>query len=160
MTRLLDSEAALTASALKQSNLARHREVLSDHRKEFARIKSTITDARNRASLLSNVRSDIEQYRSQNPAQAEADYMLDERRRIDNSHNMTDSVLSQAFAVSEAFNQQRETLASINRRIVHAAGQVPGINQLIGKISTKKRRDGIILGVFIAVCVLFFYFLS
>ena len=73
---------------------------------------------------------------------------------------MTDSVLSQAFAVSEAFNQQRETLASINRRIVHAAGQVPGINQLIGKISTKKRRDGIILGVFIAVCVLFFYFLS
>jgi len=88
---------------VKQNNLARHREVLADHRRELARLKSTITDARNRANLLSNVRSDINAYRSANPAQAEADYMLDERRRIDNTHNVTDSVLSQAYAVQENF---------------------------------------------------------
>lgn len=80
--------------------------------------------------------------------------MLDERRRIDNSHNMTDSVLSQAYAINESFGAQRETLASINRRVVGAASQVPGINSLIGRIGAKKRRDGIILGSLIAICFL------
>ena len=85
--------------------------------------------------------------------------MLDERRRIDNSHDVADSVLSQAYAVNESFGLQRETLASINRRITGAAAQVPGLNNLIGRISAKKRRDGIIMGAFIAVCfLLFLYF--
>jgi Golgi SNAP receptor complex protein 1 len=100
------------------------------------------------------VRSDIDAYRSANPSQAEADYMLDERNRLDNSHNVADSVLSQAYVVNENFRVQRETLASINRRIVSAASQVPGINSLMARIGTKKRRDGIILGSFIAFCFL------
>jgi len=86
--------------------------------------------------------------------------MLDERGRIDNSHNMADSVLSQAYAVNESFGLQRETLASINRRITGAASQVPGLNNLIGRISAKKRRDGIILGSFIAFCFLVFWYFS
>ncbi|KAI8941348.1 hypothetical protein NX059_002572 [Plenodomus lindquistii] len=154
LSRLLDSESAHSSSAVKQNNLARHREILSDHRRELARLKSTIIEARNRANLLSNVRSDINAYRSSQPGQAEADYMLDERSRIDNSHNVADSVLSQAYAVQENFGIQRETMANINRRIVGAASQVPGINSLIGRIGTKKRRDGIILGSFIAFCFL------
>lgn len=80
--------------------------------------------------------------------------MLEERGRIDNSHNMMDSVLSQAYAVNESFGLQRETLASINRRIVGTASQIPGVNSLIGRIGAKKRRDGIILGCFIAFCFL------
>ncbi|MCJ1243786.1 hypothetical protein MMC30_000983 [Trapelia coarctata] len=158
LARLLDSESALTASALKQNNLSRHREILLDHRRELSRLRSNITDARNRANLLSNVRSDIDAYRSSNPGAAEAEYMLDERRRIDNSHSMADSVLSQAYAVNESFGVQRETLASINRRIVGAASQVPGINSLMARIGAKKRRDGIILGSFIAFCFLVLYF--
>lgn len=160
LSRLLDSEATLTASALKQNNLARHREVLAEHRRELLKLKSTLQDARNRANLLSNVRSDIDAYRSSNPEAAEADYMLEERGRLDNSHNMADSVLSQAYAVNESFMLQRETMASINRRIKGAASQIPGLNNLIGRISARKRRDGIIMGSFIAFCVLMFlYFL-
>lgn len=154
LSRLLDSESALTSSALKHNNLSRHREILQDHRRELARLRSNIVDARNRANLLSNVRSDIDAYRSSNPSAAEAEYMLDERRRIDNSHNMADSVLSQAYAVNESFGMQRETLASINRRITGAASQIPGVNSLIGRIGAKKRRDGIILGIFIGFCFL------
>jgi Golgi SNAP receptor complex protein 1 len=154
LSRLLDSESAHSSSAVKQNNLARHREVLQDHRKELRRLKSTITDNRNKANLLSNVRSDIDAYRTANPEQAEAEYMLNERSAIDRSHNVVDGVLSQAYAVNEQFGVQRETLANINRRIVGAASQVPGINSLIGRIGSKKRRDGIILGSFIAFCFL------
>ena len=85
--------------------------------------------------------------------------MLDERRRIDNSNALADSVLSQAYAVSDSFAIQRETLSSINRRITFAANQVPGLNSLIGRISAKKRRDGIIMGVFIAMCFMLFWWL-
>lgn len=83
--------------------------------------------------------------------------MLDERRRLDNSHNMTDSVLSQAYAVNESFALQRENLSSIQRRITGAAAQIPGINGLMQKIGTKRRRDGIILGSFIAFCCLMLF---
>ncbi|MCJ1475975.1 hypothetical protein MMC13_004639 [Lambiella insularis] len=157
---LLDSSSDLTASALKQSNLARHRETLASHRQTLAQIRASIAAARDRANLLSTVRSDIDAYRSANPEAAEADYMLDERRRIDNSHNIADGVLSQAYAVNESFGVQRETLASINRRIVGAASQVPGINGLMGRIGAKKRRDGVILGSFIALCFLVVFFFS
>ena len=80
--------------------------------------------------------------------------MLDERRRIDNSHSVADSVLSQAYAINESFGVQRESLASINRRVMGAASQIPGVNSLIGRIGAKKRRDGIIMGGFIAFCFL------
>ncbi|KAH8425890.1 putative vesicle transport v-SNARE protein Gos1 [Aspergillus melleus] len=159
LARLLDSEATLTSSALKQNNLARHREVLSDHRRELSRLSAAITESRDRANLLSNVRSDINAYHASNPAAAEADYMLEERGRIDSSHNVIDGVLSQAYAINENFGLQRETLASINRRIVGAAGQVPGMNALMGKIGSKRRRDALILGAFIGVCFLMLLFL-
>ena len=80
--------------------------------------------------------------------------MLDERARLERSHGVADSVLSQAYAVNESFGLQRESLRGIQGRIVGAASQVPGINSLMGRIGSKKRRDGIILGGFIAVCFL------
>ena len=86
--------------------------------------------------------------------------MLDERSRLDHSHNVVDSVLSQAYAVNESFGLQREQLERVRRRVLGVVGMVPGVNGLIQRIGTKKRRDGIILGSFIAVCcLLFLYFL-
>ncbi|KXT17869.1 hypothetical protein AC579_5951 [Pseudocercospora musae] len=153
LARVLDSEAQ--PSALKSTNLARHREILTQHRTELSRLKSQIEHNRQRANLLSTVRSDIDAYRARdNPEAAETEYMLEERRRLDNSHNVADSVLSQAYAVNESFGLQRESLVSIQRRITGAAAQIPGINGLMQRIGSKKRRDGIILGSFIAFCFL------
>ncbi|KAK3383374.1 hypothetical protein B0T24DRAFT_46210 [Lasiosphaeria ovina] len=156
--RLLDSEAALTSSALKQNNLSLLRDKLADHRRDLGRLRSGLGEARNRANLLGSVRDDISAYRAANPEAAEADYMLEERGRLDRSHDVADSVLSQAYAVQDNFALQRESLASINRRITLAASHVPGINTLIGRISAKKRRDGIIMGSFIAFCFLMFWY--
>lgn len=158
--RLLDSEATLAYSALKQNNLALLRDKLADHRRDLARLRSTLQEARDRANLLGSVRDDISRYRAENPAAAEAEYMLEERARLDRSHDVADSVLSQAYAIQDSFALQRERLANINRRITLAASQVPGINAIIGRISAKRRRDGIIMGTFIAFCFLLFWFLS
>ena len=157
LTRLLDSEATLTSSALKQNNLSLLRDKLASHRRDLTQLRTHLQDARQRANLLGSVREDISAYRAANPEAAEADYMLDERGGIDRSHDVADSVLSQAYAVQDNFAMQRESLANINRRITHAASQVPGINTLIGRISAKKRRDGIIMGSFIAFCFVVFW---
>ncbi|KAL8676552.1 MAG: hypothetical protein Q9186_006947 [Xanthomendoza sp. 1 TL-2023] len=160
LTNLLTTDPSLTSSALKQNNLSLHRSTLHEHTLTLTRLRSSITQSRQRANLLSTVRSDISSYRSANPETAEADYMLDERSRIDRSHNVADGVLSQAYAVNEQFGVQREMLGNVQRRIVGAAGKVPGINSLIGRIGAKRRRDGVIMGGFIAVCMLvFLYFM-
>ncbi|KAK3396506.1 hypothetical protein B0T20DRAFT_417972 [Sordaria brevicollis] len=158
LTRLLTSDP--NPSALKQNNLSLLRDKLADHRRDLSRLRSTLESARTRANLLGSVRDDISAYRAANPEQAEADYMLDERGRLDRSHDVADSVLSQAYAVQDSFASQRERLAHINRRITLAASQVPGINTLITRISARKRRDGIIMGSFIAFCFLMFWFFS
>ncbi|TWU77817.1 hypothetical protein ED733_001562 [Metarhizium rileyi] len=160
LARLLDSETTLTSSALKQNNLSLLREKLSAHRRDLNRLRGTLHQARDRAHLLTNVQSDIDNFRANNPETAEAEYMLEERSRIDNSHSMADSVLSQAYAVQENFILQRESLASINRRITMAASKVPGMNGLINRISARKRRDGILMGCFIAFCFLVFFWFS
>lgn len=160
LARVLDSESNLNTSSLKQNNLSRHREVLAEHRTELRRLKSSIAEARDRQHLLTSVRSDIDAFRSSNPGEAEAEYMLQERGRLDRSHTVIDGIISQAYSINENFGIQGETLASINRRITSAAATIPGVNGLIQRIGTKRRRDGIILGSFIAFCfLLFFWFL-
>lgn len=158
LSRLLDSESALQTSTLKQSNLTRHRDLLTDHRSELRRLKSQIAEQRSRQHLLSNVRNDIASSRT--TEEQEAEYMLQERTHLDNSHSVIDGIISQAYQINENFGIQRDTLASVNRRITLAAAQLPGINDLMSRIGTKKRRDGIILASFIAFCVLMFMWFS
>lgn len=134
-----------------------HRSTLADHRREFTRLRGAIADARSRGNLLSSVRNDISAFRSAarlEEGRSEADYMLDERERLDHSHNVADTVLSQAYAVNEDFMGQRQMLQSINRRIMHSASQVPGINAIVAKINTRKKRDSVILAGLIATCFL------
>lgn len=142
---------------MKQNNLALLREKQAEHRRDLARLRTALATARDRANLLSTVREDIASYRAANPEAAEAEYMLAERGRLDRSNDVADSVLSQAYAVQDSFARQREVLGNVSRRITLAASQVPGINTLIGRISAKKRRDGYIMGGFVAVCFLLFF---
>ena len=86
--------------------------------------------------------------------------MLDERTRIDRSHGTVDGVLSQAYAINEGFAAQREVLQRVNARVRGAVGMVPGVNGLMGRIAGKRRRDGWVLGGFMALCCLvFLYFI-
>lgn len=149
-----------TGPALKQSHLARHRQVLVQHRADQSRLSSQTREARNRASLLAGVRRDVREYRAADPAAQEAEYMLQERGRLDRSNTMADGLLSQAYATNEAFGVQREQLDRVRVRALQAAGQIPGMNGLIQRISNRKKRDGYILGSFIAVCFLMVWLFS
>jgi len=137
----------MSASMLRA--IQRHKELQQDNMRELKRTKANVKLAFDQVNLLSGVRNDIEAYKS-----SAADSLLAERNRIDSSHSMTDDIIEQAYETRSEFSRQRASLASINTRIVHVIGTIPGINNLISMIKSRRRRDSIIIGALLGVCTI------
>jgi len=67
---------------------------------------------------------------------------------------MIDETIEQARATRTDFAQQSSTLAGINLRMQSVINTMPGINNLIGMIKSRRRRDAIIMGLVIGVCLI------
>lgn len=157
LTRIVDSEGQ--ASAAKLHQLQRHREILQDSKDQYRRIKSTCQQERNKKNLLSSVQSDIATHRSRSVTPGnEAEYMMQERSRIDNSHNLADTLLAQAYETREEFVRQRASLMNIQRKMLQTASHIPGLNTLIQKVNTRRKRDSLIVASVITCCILFLFF--
>lgn len=142
----LDSE-TLSPSMLRA--IQRHRELLQDNSRELKRTKASVQNALDQANLLSGVRNDIDAYKS-----SAADSLLAERGGIDSSHRMTDDMLNQAYETRADLARQRSSLSGISTRMTNVLNTMPGINNLVSMIKSRRRRDSIILGVVIGVCII------
>ncbi|KAJ6520107.1 hypothetical protein C8R45DRAFT_808394 [Mycena sanguinolenta] len=143
----LTNPETLSASMLR--TIQNHAEVFQDNVRELKRTKASVKSALDHANLLSGVRNDIDAYKS-----SAADSLLAERGRIDTSHSMTDAMLDQAYETRAEFGRQRTALDGINSRMKTVINTMPGLNNLINMIKSRRRRDTIILGVVIAVCLI------
>ncbi|KAF9041835.1 V-snare-domain-containing protein [Hymenopellis radicata] len=128
--------------------IQRHRELFQDNVREVKRTKASVKNAMDQANLLSGVRNDIDAYRS-----TAADSLLAERGRIDSSHHMTDTIIEQAYETRAEFGRQRVDISSINTRMAGVLNTMPGINNIVGMIKSRRRRDSIIMGVLIGTCI-------
>jgi len=147
LSTLANNPDTLSSSMLR--TIQRHREIFQDSARELRRTKTNVHAALDRANLLTGVRNDIDAYKSTN-----ADMLLAERGRIDNSHQMTDEILANAYETRSEFSRQRTTIANMNNRMVGVINKIPGINNLVSMIKSRRRRDSIILGVLIGVCTI------
>ncbi|KAK0233794.1 hypothetical protein IW262DRAFT_1444501 [Armillaria fumosa] len=129
--------------------IQRHRELYQDNVREVKRTKASVKQAMEQANLLSGVRNDIDAYKS-----SAADSLLAERGRIDGSHRMTDDMIEQAYETRSEFARQRSSLAGINTRMINVINTMPGINNVVSMIKSRRRRDSIILGVVIGICII------
>ncbi|WVW86958.1 hypothetical protein I302_109014 [Kwoniella bestiolae CBS 10118] len=139
-------------SASMQHAAQRHRDNLDDYRRDFLRTRGNVEQSIRRSNLLGSVRKDINDYKSATNSQTDA--LLQDRGRIDSSHRMMDDTLNQAYATREDFAQQRSLLASIDSRMGGVLSQMPGINSLITAIRTRRRRDTLIIGCVVGVCMI------
>lgn len=114
LTSILDSPDAPPSTSMLHA-ASRHKDVLSDYRRDFSRLRGNVELALQRNNLLGSIRQDINAYKSSLPPQTDA--LLAERNRIDSSNRMTDDILNQAYATREDFAQQRTMLAGVNSRI-------------------------------------------
>lgn len=144
----LSSDASNQVTQTMLRAIQRHRDVHQDNIREFRRTKASVKQALDQMNLLSGVRNDIDAHKS-----SAADMLLAERGRIDSSHQMTDEILEQAYETRADFSRQRNTITGINTRMAGVLSTMPGINNLLGMIKSRRRRDSIIVGCLIGVCL-------
>ncbi|MGG6498071.1 UNVERIFIED_CONTAM: hypothetical protein NY603_34615, partial [Bacteroidetes bacterium 56_B9] len=72
------------------------------------------------------------------------DYILDEARRVDNANSFADRLLQQAFETRDELYNQRVFLQNASSRIQNTLQTIPGVNVLISRINTRRRRDTLI----------------
>ena len=165
MSRILDTLQTESLSSSKLQQLSRHKDELKRHRQDYQRLANQIDQERNRLNLLSNVRSDIDQYNDNangnNPAGGNAnsdDYMLDERLRIDRSHGIVDNLINQVMETRDEMMRQGSTLSNVGNRLERTLSTVPGLNTLINKIDARHRKEAVILVIVILICLIILWF--
>lgn len=157
------SEVDMTISTSKLQQLQRHKEVLVEHKNSFAKIQGKINEGRNRNNLLFSIRSDILAHKQRNvsaSADSDNDYILDERRRVDNANSFADRLLQQAYETRDELYSQRAYLLNASTRVQGVLLSIPGINVLVSKINTRRKRDTLILASVISLCIIGLFFFA
>jgi len=81
--------------------------------------------------------------------------LMRERASIMNSEREIDAVLGQAMATRDTLSRQRDMFGGISDKMRSVAERIPVVQELMGKIKTRKNRDKIVLGVTIGGCCFF-----
>ncbi|XP_037543268.1 Golgi SNAP receptor complex member 1 [Nematolebias whitei] len=154
MAEYTNTPGASSHNAALMHTLQRHRDILQDYTHEFNKTKSNFFSLREREDLLGSVHRDIESYKSSSGVNnRRTELFLKEHEHLRNSDSLIDHAISIAMATKESITFQRGMLKSIQTRVTTLANRFPAINSLIQKINLRKRRDSLILGVVIGVCV-------
>ncbi|RCK65552.1 Golgi SNAP receptor complex member 1 [Candida viswanathii] len=150
----------LSTSKLQQ--FARHQEKLNDDKMSFNNISNRITEERNKNNLLFHVQNDINVHKQRetnsNGGINANDYILEELERVNNVSNIADRLLQGAFNTRDELLNQRQYLNNAQSKILSSLQSIPGLNVLISKINTRRKRDTLILAFVIALCILVLFF--
>ncbi|BFZ18172.1 hypothetical protein BsWGS_21212 [Bradybaena similaris] len=141
-------------SAALLHTLQRHRDILQDYSHEFQKTTANITAMREREDLLGSVQRDINAYKNSSGLNRRSDLYLKEHEHIRNSERLVDEQISIAIATKENLQSQGKLLTSITQKVNNFANRFPVINSLVQRINFRKRRDSIILGLVIAICII------
>lgn len=152
LQKVADSDPNTSTSKLSQ--LQRHRETLQDNWQTFRNIRSSIQQERNRLNLLFSVKKDLQKDSVSN----QDAYIQEESRRIENSHAVVDSLIDQAWETREHLSSQRLFLQKSGDKIFQTLQHIPGINSIISKINTRRKKNALILATLITICILLLFF--
>lgn len=121
-----------------------------DYRSEYQRTNHTIKSRRERDQLIGT--------RSSNGSLtglSRRDLYLKESDHLHNSERMIDEQISIAVDARDHMKSQREAFKLIQTKVNDLSNRFPMINTLMSKINLRKRRDSLIIGLVIGVCVTF-----
>ncbi|XP_062522647.1 Golgi SNAP receptor complex member 1-like [Corticium candelabrum] len=135
--------------------LQRHRDILRNYSQEFSKTKTNIKAHQDREDLLGSVRRDISEYKaSAGGLNRRTDMYLKENEHLRNSERLTDEAISVAMATKENLTSQRGVFGNIGNRLSGMTSRFPLVNSLVQRIQVKKKKDSLILGGVIAVCII------
>ncbi len=134
--------------------LQRHHEILQDYRREFERTKANIRNFKSREDLLLNNNTTNSDMTTTGLSSRRQDYYLREMGHLTNSHKLIDTNLEMASMIKKDLSDQKRYLLSITTKINTIANRFPLVNNVLQKIKFKKRKDSLVLGVVIAICLI------
>jgi len=149
------SASATAPSAAMVHTLQRHRDILQDYTHEYGRTKSALDASRDRAQLLATSRDGDGAYKN-GRLNRRLDHLLKENEHIRNSDRLIDEQIAIALETREHLGGQRATFKAIQTKVNDLAHRFPMINSLVQRIQLRKRRDSLVLGVVVGVCLIFF----
>jgi len=158
-----------TPSPAIHHTLQRHKDILQDYQQEFNKTKSNVLAAIERHDLLDSVHKDISDYNRKTSAAAKGgpadgnrrmEMLLKESEHARNSERLIDEHISIAVEAREALVNQRLAFKAIQTKLNDISNKFPMINNLVQKINLRKRRDSIVLGAVIGLCVTFILWYS
>jgi len=136
--------------------LQRHAEILQDYRQEFSKTSANIASMMEREELLSSVSSDISHYRGKEQGRNQKmDSLQRELEHTRNSERLIDEQINIALETRDNLVNQREIIKAVQTKLNDLSSKFPMINSLVNKINLRKRRDTIILGAVIGLCLVF-----
>jgi len=152
------AEFASTAgqSAAIHHTLQRHTEILQDYRQEFRKTAANIAAIVEREDLLNSVHNDISDYKAKDKGKVNQrmDALLRESEHTRNSERMIDEQINIALETRESLVNQRIAFKTIQTKLNDLTNKFPLINNLVNKINFRKRRDSIIIGCVIGLCLI------
>jgi Golgi SNAP receptor complex protein 1 len=134
--------------------LQRHHEILQDYRREFERTKANIRNFKSREDLLINNTTNNSDITPTGLSSRRQDYYSREIGYLNNSHKLIDTNLEMALMIKKDLSDQKRYLSNITNKINSIANRFPLVNNVLQKIKFKKRKDSLVLGVVIAICLI------
>lgn len=120
----------------------------SSYTRDFKKSKMNITEAMQQLLMGRNLGKEREQL-------SKKDALLRERASLHSSERGLDDLLSQAQEAKQKLSMQNTQLYQTLQRITTLGGNIPVLNDLMAKIGRAKRRDYLVLGAVISICLLF-----
>ena len=139
--------------------LQRHREISQDYRREFDRTKANIRNFKTREEFLTNNNNNNNSNKSESSvtglSSRRQDYYLRELEQLNNSNRLMDSNLERAAMLKKNLIDQRRLFLNITHKLKTLTNRFPLLNNIMQKIKFKKRKDSLVLGFVIALCLIF-----
>lgn len=152
MSSFLSDMSIGEANSAQLHTMQRHRDILQDYSHEFSKTKANIQATKEREDLLGSVRRDIYEYKT--GANRRTEMYLKENDHLKNSERVADEIIDMAMVTKENLGSQRGLFNNISGRVVSLTNRFPVINSLVQKINVRKRRDTLIIGFVISVCII------
>ncbi|CCW61188.1 unnamed protein product [Phytomonas sp. EM1] len=146
---LVSMERASSRNLHFSKHTERFQSILLEKRRLLQHIVNDFRRRKERLELLSGVAERPDRYEEESGVQL----LIKEQNAIRHTAAHVDEIVAQTAATQIRLRAQRETFANVGGKLLQIAERVPMIKNLLSRINTRRRREAVVLGSFISICL-------
>lgn len=140
----------LPASSPAAKHTERFQGLYQEKRQTLQRIELNFRQRRERLELMPSINKDLKQYHED----AGVRTLMDEQETIRHTQVRVNQILEQGASTHSRLLSQRERFNNIGDKLVQIVERVPMIQNVLHRIDVRRRREVVVLGAVVALCLL------